>query len=410
MDMQFNNNHSFNINLAVKVGIEKALLLGRVLYFAEHNQKTGKCLRDGRYWMYDTSKNLVEIYPYLKSSSIRRYMAELESDGWLLSGNYNSRAYDKTKWYTPGDRFWEWLKNESLAQNEQGLKSDAQNEQGPDDLFAESVDEAGSIAENIGNPAEIAIIKSSEMGTTERMVNEALSLLTDAQNEQGSKSLAQNEQSIAQNERSIAQNEQPIPVIIPYSNNYSSSCSTNSDRSEFENSKDLEIIFTKGFRMVWGKNPNFYQVDEIKKLFLSTDGFTPEEQIGILRESITGLLISEDPRIKTVRYLSGMISGKMNDLRNKKIQKQKEAESLRNAAKSKREYEERWGKSSGTAEAEEEPADLIGALAEAFTASPRKEKLIAETVVKKEPKLVKGSAEYSRAEAEFKEALRKSNN
>lgn len=402
MHNQFNNNHSFNINLAVKVGIEKALLLGRVLYFVEHNQKTGKCLKDGRYWMYDTSKSLMEVYPYLKSSSIRRYMAELESEGWLLSANYNSRSYDKTKWYTPGDRFLEWLKNESLAQNEQGFKSDAQNEQGSDDLFAEADDEAGSIAEKVGNPAEITIIKTSAVGTSERMVNEVLSSITLAQNEQGSKSLAQNE-------HSIAQNEQPIPVIIPYSNNYSSSCSSASDdRSDFENSKDLENIFTKGFRMIWGKNPNFYQVDEIKKLFLSTDGFTPEEQIGILRESITGLLISEDPRIKTIRYLSGMISGKMNDLRAKKLKKQKEAESLRNAAKSKREYEERWGKPAGTAE--EEPADLIGSLAKAFSASPKEGKLIAETVVKKEPKLVKGSAEYERAQAEFNEALRRAKN
>lgn len=167
-----NEYHSFNVNLAKKLGVEKSLILGRIYLFVDHNKRTGKNLIEGKFWMYDTSKALQEVYPYLNQNSIRRWMIELEKDGWIESGNFNLKRYDKTKWYTLGEKFISYLESESLVQNEQGMVTDVQNEQG----------------------------------------------LTE--------SLVQNEQSIVQNEHSIVQNEQPIPDIDHYRPNIKSNPSS----------------------------------------------------------------------------------------------------------------------------------------------------------------------------------------
>ena len=169
--MNLNNNHSFNIELAQLVGVEKALLLGRVWLYIDYHKRNGTNLRDDKFWMYDSSTALAEVYPYMTPQSIRRRMAELEKDGWLISGNYNRKSNDLTKWYALGATFISWIKNENLpAQNEQAKNNN-------------------EILEEI-KPAQ-----------NERLHNQAEIFP------------AQIEQTPAQNEQSIAQNEQPLPII-----------------------------------------------------------------------------------------------------------------------------------------------------------------------------------------------------
>lgn len=169
--MNLNNNHSFNIELAQLVGVEKALLLGRVWLYIDYHKRNGTNLRDDKFWMYDSSTALAEVYPYMTPQSIRRRMAELEKDGWLVSGNYNRKSNDLTKWYALGATFISWIKNENLpAQNEQANNNN-------------------EILEEI-KPAQ-----------NERLHNQAEIFP------------AQIEQTPAQNEQSIAQNEQPLPII-----------------------------------------------------------------------------------------------------------------------------------------------------------------------------------------------------
>ena len=169
--MNLNNNHSFNIELAQLVGVEKALLLGRVWLYIDYHKRNGTNLKDDKFWMYDSSTALAEVYPYMTPQSIRRRMVELENDGWIISGNYNKKSNDLTKWYALGPVFNSWIKDGNKA---------AQNERA-----------------NIKDANLIGI--------------------TPAQNEQANEKLdfipAQIEQTAAQNEQSIAQNEQPLPII-----------------------------------------------------------------------------------------------------------------------------------------------------------------------------------------------------
>jgi len=121
-----NENHSFNVLLAKAAGsIEKAILLGRVWLFVDHNRLTEKHFYDNKFWMYDSSTKLSEVYPYMESRSIRRWFKSLEEEGWLISGNFNQRKNDLTKWYALGPKFVEWLtKNNDESEKEKSTKTD----------------------------------------------------------------------------------------------------------------------------------------------------------------------------------------------------------------------------------------------------------------------------------------------
>ena len=93
-------NHSFNIDDAVKYGVNQAILLSNFRHWLDYHKANKTNIHDGFVWMYNSSKSFSELFPYMKASSIRRWLKELEEEGLIKSGNYNKSPYDKTKWYT----------------------------------------------------------------------------------------------------------------------------------------------------------------------------------------------------------------------------------------------------------------------------------------------------------------------
>lgn len=116
-----NNTHSFDIDLAKKVGIEKALILKELCSVEEYKGNNRLDIADGKSWVYYSSDGLSKKFPYMKPSSIRRWMIELEEDGYIESRYLSSDKRDRVKWYH--------IKSEEdcTAQNEQS--SIDQNEQ-----------------------------------------------------------------------------------------------------------------------------------------------------------------------------------------------------------------------------------------------------------------------------------------
>ncbi len=138
--------HSFNVKIAMEVGALKAILLKNFMYWLNYNEIHRMNYRDGKYWTYATSEAYAEAHPYMPPSSIRRWLIELEKDGWLLSGNYNKFKIDKTKWYTYGPKLKDFLEektSDSLkiydAHNEQhSVQVDQQSAQIEQSLFAQN--------------------------------------------------------------------------------------------------------------------------------------------------------------------------------------------------------------------------------------------------------------------------------
>jgi hypothetical protein len=91
--------HSFDIVLAVKYGIEEAILIHHFQHWIRFNRLRGKNIIEERAWTFQTWKDIAAHFPYLNLDRIRRLCERLVKLGILLKGNFNKRKMDKTCWY-----------------------------------------------------------------------------------------------------------------------------------------------------------------------------------------------------------------------------------------------------------------------------------------------------------------------
>ena len=77
--------------------LDEAVILQQIHYWIEKRQN----YREGRYWVYNSMENWMQQFPWIKSrTTLTRYFNNLEKKGLLITGNYNTAGFDKTKWYT----------------------------------------------------------------------------------------------------------------------------------------------------------------------------------------------------------------------------------------------------------------------------------------------------------------------
>lgn len=103
--------HSFNVELATRLGVEKAVIIHNMYFWINHNAKNNKNVYDSSVWTYNSASAFGKLFPYIKDRTISRYLLELERDGYIKTGNYSDNIFDKTKWYSFTDNFLEELKN-----------------------------------------------------------------------------------------------------------------------------------------------------------------------------------------------------------------------------------------------------------------------------------------------------------
>lgn len=92
-------NHSFNVELAIKYGIEEAILIENFAFWIKKNAANNKNYIDGEYWTYNSAKALEELFPYMNLKKVQRTLIKLEELKIFKSGNFNKKTYDRTKWY-----------------------------------------------------------------------------------------------------------------------------------------------------------------------------------------------------------------------------------------------------------------------------------------------------------------------
>ena len=94
--------HHFNVEDAMKYGVEKAVVLSNIRFWlnSNKNKDLSAVKHDGYYWMYNTAKDMSNVLPYFTQSKVQRLLKQLEDEGVLIVGNYNKFKYDRTKWYT----------------------------------------------------------------------------------------------------------------------------------------------------------------------------------------------------------------------------------------------------------------------------------------------------------------------
>jgi hypothetical protein len=89
-----------DVNLAVKLGVNEAIVLQQINYWIEANKKAGRNFEEGRYWTYNSIKEWHEQLPFLAEKTIKRAIDNLKNKDILITDNFNKAKFDRTLWYT----------------------------------------------------------------------------------------------------------------------------------------------------------------------------------------------------------------------------------------------------------------------------------------------------------------------
>lgn len=94
-----NTNHNFDVDLAVKYGVNAAVILNNIYFWIQKNEANNHNFFDGCYWTYNSRKAFTKIFPYLSERQIKMALDKLIEDGVIKTGCYNKEAWDRTLWY-----------------------------------------------------------------------------------------------------------------------------------------------------------------------------------------------------------------------------------------------------------------------------------------------------------------------
>lgn len=98
--------HSFEVDIAVKYGVNAAILLNNIYFWCQKNKANKHNFFDGSYWTYNSRSAFAEIFPYLSERQIKTALDKLIDDGVIKTGCYNKNIWDKSLWYTLTDKGW----------------------------------------------------------------------------------------------------------------------------------------------------------------------------------------------------------------------------------------------------------------------------------------------------------------
>ena len=95
----------FDLDVAKDVGVDSAIIFQNLVFWINKNTANNKHFYDGRYWTYNSVDAFKKLFTWLSTQNIRTCIKKLESKGYIVKGNYNKSAYDKTTWYSIGENY-----------------------------------------------------------------------------------------------------------------------------------------------------------------------------------------------------------------------------------------------------------------------------------------------------------------
>ena len=99
----------FDLDVAKDVGVDSAIIFQNLVFWINKNTANNKHFYDGRYWTYNSVDAFKKLFTWLSTQNIRTCIKKLESKGYIVKGNYNKSAYDKTTWYSIGENYHFYL-------------------------------------------------------------------------------------------------------------------------------------------------------------------------------------------------------------------------------------------------------------------------------------------------------------
>lgn len=95
--------YQFDSELAQIFGVGEAILINNFAFWIRKNEANGKHFYEGRTWTYNSVDAFTKLFPFWSAGQIRRLLQSLIDKGVIITGNYNSSAYDRTTWYAFSD-------------------------------------------------------------------------------------------------------------------------------------------------------------------------------------------------------------------------------------------------------------------------------------------------------------------
>lgn len=96
--------HIFDVEIAMKIGINAAIILENIGYWVAKNEANGENFFEGNYWTYNSRQAYQKLFPYLTKKQIDTAFDKLLEEEYIIKGNFNSSAYNRTLWYTLTDK------------------------------------------------------------------------------------------------------------------------------------------------------------------------------------------------------------------------------------------------------------------------------------------------------------------
>ena len=116
--------HSFEVEVAVKYGVNAAVLLHNIHHWCLKNKANEKNYHDGMYWTYNSRTAFSRLFPYLSERQVKTALDKLIEDGIIAIGDYNNDRWKRPTWYAVTEKGFSLLQNSTYDDAEMSDRSD----------------------------------------------------------------------------------------------------------------------------------------------------------------------------------------------------------------------------------------------------------------------------------------------
>lgn len=99
-----------NPKIAKRFGLKESIVLQYVSGWVRYNARNNKNKKEGKYWMYQTIREMAATLECLSKKQVRDALHKLIEDGLLVKSNFNKMKIDRTNWYTLTEYGWELMR------------------------------------------------------------------------------------------------------------------------------------------------------------------------------------------------------------------------------------------------------------------------------------------------------------
>jgi hypothetical protein len=95
--------YDFDKNIAKEFGVEEAIMYENIAWWCHKNatERSEVHFHEGHYWTWNTEEAWSELFGFWTGKQCSRILSNLEKAGLLVTGMFNKKGYDRTKWYRP---------------------------------------------------------------------------------------------------------------------------------------------------------------------------------------------------------------------------------------------------------------------------------------------------------------------